>query len=62
MYNVDDCALYFACYVKAPFSARQSLILYVFLSVFAPASIRLQMVFERWIMLKMFLAAVASGE
>ncbi|XP_071098714.1 thiosulfate transporter TsuA-like [Haliotis cracherodii] len=30
--------------------------------VFEPESIRLQMVFEKWIMLKMFLAAVASGQ
>ena len=30
--------------------------------VFEPASIRLQMVFERWVMLKVFLAAVATGE
>ncbi|XP_025084332.1 uncharacterized protein LOC112558218 [Pomacea canaliculata] len=29
--------------------------------VFEPKSIRLQMVFERWIMLKMFLTAVATG-
>ena len=31
-------------------------------SVFEPKSIRLQMVFEKWIMLKMFLAALASGQ
>jgi len=30
--------------------------------VFEPESIRLQMVFERWIMLKMFLAAMATGQ
>ncbi|KAK2167553.1 hypothetical protein LSH36_26g03010 [Paralvinella palmiformis] len=30
--------------------------------VFEPSSIRLQMVFQRWIMLKMFLAAMASGQ
>jgi len=30
-------------------------------AVFEPESIRLQMVFRRWIMLKMFLTAIASG-
>ena len=31
------------------------------LAVFEPESIRKQMVFQRWIMLKMFLTAIASG-
>ena len=34
----------------------------ILFSVFEPESIRGQMILKRWIMLKMFLAAVASGK
>jgi len=42
-------------------SLNQACVIYL-IAVFEPSSIRLQMVFQRWIMLKMFLAAMASGE
>ena len=44
------------------FTIVHSNIKWFFGTVFEPKSIRLQMVFEKWIMLKMFLAALSSSK